>query len=140
MTSAYKDPIHSKFSVLPGGIPVTPGAFQTTSPDARKGFVAKIGPGSPLTVAITSPNNGAWTGNSIHVIATATDGAALATLKLYGDGVQFGATVICNGAASCTFDDWWSTGALASGQHTIVAVATDTSGNQTSSTPVTINK
>jgi hypothetical protein len=95
---------------------------------------------TPPAVSISTPHTGDWTGNSIRVTATATDNAGVSTLKLYGDGVQFGATVICNGAASCTFDDWWSTGALASGQHTIVAVATDTSGNQTSSTPVTINK
>ena len=95
---------------------------------------------TPPSVTITTPHTGDWTGNSIHVVATATDNVGLATIKLYGDGVQFGPTVICNGTVSCTFDDWWSTGSLPSGQHTIVAVATDTTGNETSSAPVTINK
>ena len=95
---------------------------------------------TPPSVTITAPTTGAWTGNSIHVTATATDSVGVATIKLYGNGVQFGPTVLCQGAASCTFDGWWSTGVLPSGQHTIVAVATDTTGNEASSSPVTINK
>jgi hypothetical protein len=92
------------------------------------------------SVTITTPFNGDWTGNSIHVVATATDNVGLATLKVYGNGVQFGPTIVCGGATSCTFDDWWATGSLPPGQHTIVAVATDTTGNEASSAPVTINK
>ena len=94
---------------------------------------------TPPTVTITKPSNGAWTGNSIDVTATGGDNVGVATLTYYGDGTQF-AQVACGGTASCTSTQWWLTGSLASGQHTITVVATDTSGNQTTSAPVVINK
>ena len=94
---------------------------------------------TPPTIVINNPSNGAWTGNSIKVTATAGDNVGLASIKLYGDGALF-STGTCGGATSCTWTDWWSTGSLASGQHTITAVATDTAGNATTSAPVTINK
>jgi len=90
-------------------------------------------------VTITNPQNGDWTGNSIDVTATASDNVGLATLKFYGNGVQF-AQVACGNATTCSSTEWWSTGALPSGQHTITVVATDTAGNQKTSAPVVINK
>ena len=93
---------------------------------------------TPPTVAITSPPNGAWTGNSIDVHVSGTDNVAVATIKIYGDG-KFVDQVTCGGA-SCSGVVWWLTGSLASGTHTITAVAADTSGNQTTTPPVTINK
>ena len=102
-----------------------------------------MSPNAPVlrepTAAITAPSNGAWTGNSIHVVAQATDNVGLATLKLYGDGVQFGQTN-CGGATTCAWNDWWTTASLSTGQHTITAVATDLAGNTKTSIPVTINK
>ena len=91
------------------------------------------------TVAITNPQNGDWTGNSIDVTATATDNARLATLKFFGNGTQF-AQVSCGNAKTCSATEWWITGSLPSGKHTITVVATDTAGNQTTSAPVVINK
>src|SRR5207253_608912 len=46
------------------------------------------GCGAPsMTVRITAPGNNAWTGNSIHMVATASStGPALASLKIYGNG------------------------------------------------------
>jgi hypothetical protein len=89
-------------------------------------------------VSITSPPNGAWTGNSIDVTATATDNVALASLKFFGNGTQF-AQAACSGT-TCTSTQWWLTGSLPSGQHTITVVATDTAGNTKTSAPVVINK
>lgn len=91
------------------------------------------------TVAITSPQNGDWTGNSIDVTATASDAVGLATLKFFGNGTQF-AQVSCGNAKTCSATEWWITGSLPSGKHTITVVATDTAGNQTTSAPVVINK
>jgi hypothetical protein len=93
---------------------------------------------TPPSVAITTPSNGAWTGASIGVTASATDNVQVATLTYYGNGTQF-AKVTC-GTASCTSKQWWTTGALPSGKHTITVVATDAQGNQTTSAPVVINK
>src|SRR5207253_3138358 len=93
---------------------------------------------TPPTVAITNPPNGAWTGNSIDIHVSGTDNVAVASIKVYGDGTYVD-QVTC-GTASCTGVVWWLTGPLASGSHTITAVATDTSGNQTTTAPVTIYK
>jgi hypothetical protein len=92
------------------------------------------------TVAITTPFDGDWTGNSIKVTASATASAGLASITLHGDGAQFGPTFACGGATSCSATDWWSTGALPPGTHTIHAVATDASGHEVTSATVTINK
>jgi hypothetical protein len=94
---------------------------------------------TPPTVAITKPGNGAWTGNSIDVTATGSDNVGVATLTYYGDGNQFG-QASCGGTPTCTATQWWITGPLPSGQHTLTVVATDTAGNQTTSAPVVINK
>jgi len=91
------------------------------------------------TVSITSPQNGDWTGNSIDVTATASDNAGLASLRFFGNGTQF-AQVSCGNAKTCSSTEWWVTGSLPSGRHTITVVATDTAGNETTSAPVSINK
>ena len=44
---------------------------------------------TPPTVTISKPSNGAWTGNSIDVTATAGDNVGVASLTFYGDGTQF---------------------------------------------------
>ena len=90
------------------------------------------------SVAITKPSNGAWTGNSIDVTASATDTGGLASLTFFGNGTQF-AQATCSGT-SCTSTQWWLTGSLPSGKHTLTVVAIDVAGNQTTSAPVVINK
>ena len=95
---------------------------------------------TPPTVAITKPGNGAWTGGSIDIIASGSDNVGLTSIAIFGDGALV-QTIGCSGAASCnTGTVWWVTSSLASGQHTITAVATDTSGNKATSAPVLINK
>jgi hypothetical protein len=79
-----------------------------------------------------------WTGNSIDVSARASDNVAVTSIRLYGDGTLF-ATLPCNGP-TCSGTALWLTGSLASGQHTITAVATDSSGNTATSATVTIYK
>ena len=95
---------------------------------------------TPPAVTITKPSNGAWTGNSLDIIANGSDNVGLASIALYGDGALI-QTMGCGGAATCsTGTVWWSTGPLAPGTHSITAIATDTAGNKTTSAPVTINK
>lgn len=93
---------------------------------------------TPPTVAITSPPSGVWTGNSLNVSVTASDNVAVKTIQLYSDGSLF-ATVPCAGA-TCSSTVLWLTGSLSSGQHSLTAVATDTSGNTATTASVTINK
>jgi hypothetical protein len=90
-------------------------------------------------VSITSPANGAWTGNSIHVVASGSDDVGVAKIELYANGGVVLATT-CGGATSCTLDSWWITGGLTNGAYQMNAVATDTAGNCAVSAPVTINK
>src|SRR5919198_406136 len=82
---------------------------------------------APPTVAITGPSSGAWTGNSIHVVATASDDVGVTSLKLYGNG-GIALQKSCNGT-TCTIDDWWVTGSLAAGAYEMNAVAIDVEGN-----------
>jgi len=111
-----------------------------TSPVKASGAPACSGTTTPPpSPALTGPPNNDWTGNSIDVTATATDNVGLATLKFFGNGTQF-AQINCGNATTCSGTEWWVTGSLPSGKHTITVVATDTAGNSTTSAPVTINK
>src|SRR5207237_2564051 len=75
-------------SVPPGGHTLD---LTVTDPAGRTGtasiHVSVSGGGggfpdtTPPTAVITAPGNGAWTGNSIHVTAQATDDVGPATLK-----------------------------------------------------------
>ncbi|HMC71683.1 MAG TPA: Ig-like domain-containing protein, partial [Mycobacteriales bacterium] len=94
--------------------------------------------GTQPTVTITSPSSGVWTGNSIEIIAKASSGAALATIKFWGNGAVF-ATASC-GATTCTGDVGWITGPLPPAAYQVQAVATDSAGQCAVSAPVTINK
>jgi subtilisin family serine protease len=118
---------------------VTDGAGRTATAAVTVTVSNGGGDTTPPTVTISKPSNGAWTGNSIDVTATAGDNVGVASLTFYGDGTQF-AQVACGGGTSCTSTQWWLTGSLPSGQHTITVVATDVSGNKATSSPVVINK
>jgi hypothetical protein len=73
------------------------------------------------------------------VTASGSDNVGLATLTFFGNGTQFG-ELTCGGVATCSGTRTWLTGSLPAGKHTITVVAADTSGNKTTSAPVTINK
>src|SRR5207248_5152052 len=94
------------------GYTTTPGAYDTThGQDDFDGFITKLssttggGDTTPPTVAITKPSNGAWTGNSINITATAGDNVGLATIKLRGNGSVF-ATIPCSGTACSGTGTW----------------------------------
>lgn len=110
-----------------------------TSPTYPSGAPITTAASTLPTVAITSPASGAWTGNSIMVSAAAAANVTVSTLQFYGDGSLFG-TVSCPGSTRCSGTVQWLTGSLASGSHTVTAVATDSSGNRWTSSPVTILK
>lgn len=86
------------------------------------------------TVALTAPAGGATvSGSSVSVTATASDDIAVANVTFYLDGVAMG-----SGDISDPYGLTWNTTGTTDGSHTLVAVATDTSGKQTSSAPVTV--
>jgi hypothetical protein len=90
------------------------------------------------TAAITAPPSGTWTGNSLQVSMRGTDNITLRKLELYANGVL--ANTLACASATCSGTVTWISGLLPSGKHTLTAVATDASGNRTTSAPVIINK
>ena len=90
------------------------------------------------TAAITSPPSGTWTGNSLNVSLKGTDNVAMKTIQLYANGVVAN-TLSCAGT-SCSGTVLWMSGSLPDGTHTLTAVSTDSSGNRTTSAPITIYK
>ena len=82
------------------------------------------------TASITSPSNGASVYGPVTVTVTASDDRGVGSVDLLVDG----ATVATSTTAPYTFT--WS--ATATGNHTLQAVARDTSGNTGTSAPVTV--
>ena len=87
---------------------------------------------TPPTVSITSPASGATVSGTITVTANASDNVAVADVQFFLDGVA--------GPDDTTapYSVPWDTSTSSNGSHTITAVARDTSGNQTTSSPVTV--
>jgi hypothetical protein len=90
------------------------------------------------TAAITSPPSGTWTGNSLNVSLQGTDNVAMKTIQLYANGVL--ANTLSCASATCSGTVLWMSGSLPDGKHTLTAVSTDSSGNRTTSAPITIYK
>jgi hypothetical protein len=63
---------------------------------------------------------------------------AMKTIQLYANGVVAN-TLSCAGT-SCSGSVLWMSGSLPDGTHTLTAVSTDSSGNRTTSAPITIYK
>jgi glucose/arabinose dehydrogenase len=85
------------------------------------------------TVQITSPTGGTVNG-AVTVSATAGDNLGVAGVQFKLDGNNLGAE-----DTTGPFSVSWDTTAGANGNHTLTAVARDTSGNKTTSDPVTVN-
>lgn len=84
------------------------------------------------TVSINSPSNGSTASSTINVNISANDNVAVASIALLVDGV----TVSTSPTPSATFP--LDTTAYTNGAHMIGALATDTSGNQ-GTTTISIN-
>jgi Big-like domain-containing protein/carbohydrate binding protein with CBM6 domain len=93
------------------------------------------------TVSITAPLNGANITNLTKVRVKATSGIGLSSVQVYGDSSLIG-TVSCttNSCSDLVSTVRWLTSGLATGPHSLYAVATDALGNSYSSSPITVNK
>ena len=89
-------------------------------------------------VSITAPLNGATLTNLTKVSVQAANGKGLSSIQVYGDGILID-TVSCIGN-SCSGTVNWHTIGLAAGPHSLYAVATDTFGITSSTTPITVFK
>ncbi len=90
---------------------------------------------NPPSVVIVAPSIGASVNGTTVITANAVDGSSgygLARVSFYVDDASIGAV----DAASSPYSLSWNSGAVASGNHTLKAIALDRKGNQ--SVPVTI--
>ena len=78
---------------------------------------------APLNVTISNPRNGSKVKGNVTIQASATDGVAISKLTLSLDG----AIVAAGNIGSLSYN--WNTRKSASGNHTIMAVASDVKGN-----------
>lgn len=88
---------------------------------------------TPPTVSITSPANGVTVSGTITVTANASDNVGVASVQFAVDGTDFG-----NLDTSSPYSQSLNTASLTNGAHTLMAIATDTSGNKATSASVSI--
>ena len=131
----YKDALSPTFaSGATGTTTATSSTSSTTTGSTTGGTTDTV----PPTAAITSPPSGTWTGNSLNVSLKGTDNVAMKTVQLYANGVL--ANTLSCASASCSGTVLWMSGSLPDGKHTLTAVSTDSSGNRTTSAPITLYK
>ncbi len=96
-----------------------------------------IGPDTTLpAVAITAPAPSATVNGTVTVTANATDNIAMSNVQFQLDGASLGNPVA---GAGPSYSISWDTTPLANGNHTLTAVATDTSGNFTISSGIVVS-
>jgi len=105
------------------GVPSNGVAFTVTTPDT-----------TPPVAAITSPVNNATLSGTTTITASATDNVAVASVQFKVDNANSGAAV-----PTAPYSATLVTTTLTNGNHSLSAVATDTSGNVATSATVTVN-
>ncbi len=88
---------------------------------------------TPPTVSITSPASGATVSGTITITATASDNRGVAGVQFQLDGANGGGE-----DTTAPYSAPWDTTTASNGAHTLTAVARDTAGNWTTSSPVTV--
>jgi hypothetical protein len=88
------------------------------------------------TVTMNSPGSGHLSGN-ITLIANASDDLRVASVQFKVDGDDIG-SLVTTGDLTSPFTNIWDTSQTPDGNHTLTAVATDTSGNQTTSNGISV--
>jgi len=85
------------------------------------------------TVSISAPASGATVSGTTTITANASDNVAVASVQFKLDGNNLGSA---DTASPYTMN--WSTTGVSNGTHVLTAVATDTSGNATTSSSVSV--
>jgi Bacterial Ig domain/IPT/TIG domain/Purple acid Phosphatase, N-terminal domain/Putative collagen-binding domain of a collagenase len=89
---------------------------------------------TPPSISITSPSANATLAGTVTLMATATDNVAVATVQFKVDNASTGPAL-----TSTPYNYFLNTTTLTKGNHTLTAVATDTSGNSTTSAAIVVN-
>src|SRR5579859_5298169 len=90
-------------------------------------------PPSTVSVSIDSPANNASVSGTVTVSATASATAGVASVQFLLDGGKLGAAVM-----TPPYSVSWDTAIVGNGSHTLSATATDKSGNNATSSGVTV--
>jgi hypothetical protein len=91
----------------------------------------------PPTVAITSPAGGATVSGTVNLTASAsdTDSTGVAQVEFFVDGSSIGTDTDGSNGWSAT----WNTTGYSDGSHSVSATATDTAGQPTTSSSISVN-
>jgi len=87
----------------------------------------------PPTVSITAPANGATVSGAISIDANASDDVGVASVQFLLDGANLGSADV-----TAPYSIVWDTQNTSDGNHTLSAIATDSSGNSTTSSLITV--
>ncbi|HEX2522448.1 MAG TPA: Ig-like domain-containing protein, partial [Terriglobia bacterium] len=87
----------------------------------------------PPVISISSPSSGSAVSGTVPISASASDNSGVFGVQFLVDGVKFGTE-----DTTAPYLISWNTTSVASGSHTLTAVARDDAGNQSISSPVTI--
>ena len=104
-----------------------------TTPDATFTTDANSTDTTPPAVSISAPLNGAGVSGTVTVSADATDDVAVASVQFQLDGSNLGSAVTAS-----PYSVSWNTVSSANGNHSLTAVAVDSSGNAATSTAVSV--
>ncbi|MCL4404096.1 Ig-like domain-containing protein [Patescibacteria group bacterium] len=86
---------------------------------------------TPPVVTIESPASGASVSSTVTIAASSTDNAAVENVQFQVNGTNLGSAVT---STNSIYSATWDTAQIKNGTTTITAIATDSSGNQASTT------
>jgi Big-like domain-containing protein/fibronectin type III domain protein len=89
---------------------------------------------TPPSITLTSPANGSSISGTVTLIASVSDNIGVVGVQFIVDGVNLGSE-----DPGEPFSDPWDTATVSNGAHTLTARARDAAGNQTISSPITVN-
>src|SRR5262249_27835871 len=110
-------------------------AVGTNVTSASVSVTVKNGSSNPAapTVSISAPASGATVSSTVTVSATASSSVGIASVQFQLDGANVGSL-----DTTAPYSYSWNTTTVSNGTHVLDAIATDTSGNSTTSAGVSV--
>jgi myo-inositol-hexaphosphate 3-phosphohydrolase len=120
---------------FPAAIPASPGKNMawTDWTHASSGGGSTPSDGTPPTVSLSAPSDGATVSGTVTVSASASDDVGVAGVQFKLDGANLGSEDL-----SSPYSLSWNTTSVTNGSHVLTAVARDAAGNTATSAPVNV--